>query len=121
MRFGASEQLPVEDWDLVMAANVRGPFLACKEVVPDMMKRKTGAIVNMSSIAGTRSTGARYIPYSASKAAIIGYTRALALEYASFGIRVNCVNGRCSSTRHLDRTRAKNFTFTKSSNTRPGL
>jgi NAD(P)-dependent dehydrogenase (short-subunit alcohol dehydrogenase family) len=50
-----------------------------------------GAIVNVSSIAGIRWTGARYLPYSASKAAIIGYTRALALEYARHKIRVNCI------------------------------
>ncbi len=91
MAFGPSTDIAVEDWDHVMAVNARSPFLACKVVLPDMVTAGTGAIVNVSSIAATRWTGARYLPYSASKAAIIGFTRALALEYAAHSIRVNCV------------------------------
>jgi NAD(P)-dependent dehydrogenase (short-subunit alcohol dehydrogenase family) len=91
MAFGTGVELAVEDWDRVMAVNARSPFLACKAVLPDMIAAGRGAIVNVSSIAATRWTGARYLPYSASKAAIIGFTRALALEYAAHGIRVNCV------------------------------
>ncbi len=91
MRFGPTDQLPVEDWDKVMDVNVRAPFLTSREVLPDMISARGGAIVNVSSVAGCRWTGARYVPYNASKAAIIGFTRALALEYASVGIRVNCV------------------------------
>jgi NAD(P)-dependent dehydrogenase (short-subunit alcohol dehydrogenase family) len=91
MAFGAATELAVEDWDHVMAVNARSPFLASKAVLPDMIAGGGGAIVNVSSIAATRWTGARYLPYSASKAAIIGFTRALALEYAVHRIRVNCV------------------------------
>jgi len=91
MAFGPGAELAVEDWDRVMAVNARSPFLACKAALPDMMAAGSGAIVNVSSIAAIRWTGARYLPYSASKAAIIGFTRALALEYAAHGIRVNCV------------------------------
>jgi NAD(P)-dependent dehydrogenase (short-subunit alcohol dehydrogenase family) len=91
MAFGAAAELGVADWDRVMAVNVRSPFLACRSVLPDMMAGGGGAIVNVSSIAAGRWTGARYLPYSASKAAIIGFTRALALEYAAHGVRVNCV------------------------------
>jgi NAD(P)-dependent dehydrogenase (short-subunit alcohol dehydrogenase family) len=91
MAFGPSGELAVEDWDRVMAVNARSPFLACKAVLPDMKAAGRGAIVNVSSIAAIRWTGARYLPYSTSKAAIIGFTRALALEYAAHAIRVNCV------------------------------
>ena len=91
MAFGPAAELAVADWDRVMAVNTRSPFLACKAVLPDMMAAGGGAIVCVSSIAATRWTGARYLPYSASKAAIIGFTRALALEYAAHRIRVNCV------------------------------
>lgn len=91
MAFGAAADLAVEDWDRVMTVNVRSPFLASKAVLPDMISAGGGAIVNVSSIAASRWTGARYLPYSASKAAVIGFTRALALEYAAYGVRVNCV------------------------------
>lgn len=91
MALGPSDRMAVEDWDRVMAVNVRSPFLACKAVLPGMIAANGGSIVNVSSIAAIRWTGARYLPYSASKAAIIGYTRALALEYARHNIRVNCI------------------------------
>lgn len=91
MTFGSATELAVADWDRVMAVNARSPFLACQAALPDMMAAGGGAIVNVSSIAAMRWTGARYLPYSASKAAIIGFTCALALEYAAHGIRVNCV------------------------------
>lgn len=91
MSFGATDQVAAEDWDRVMAVNVRAPFLASKAALPDMINGRGGAIVNVSSIAAGRWTGARYSSYSASKAAIVGFTRALALEYAAYGVRVNCV------------------------------
>jgi NAD(P)-dependent dehydrogenase (short-subunit alcohol dehydrogenase family) len=91
MAFGDPVDLDLAEWDRVTRVNGRSCFLACKYAVPQMRSRGGGAIVNMSSIAAIRSTGAPYHVYAASKAAIIGLTRSLALEYASAGIRVNCV------------------------------
>lgn len=75
-------------WDAVMAANVKGSFLCCKEAIPRM--GSGGSIVFLSS--GVALTGVRNrAAYSASKGAIIALTRNMALDYASRGIRVNCV------------------------------
>jgi NAD(P)-dependent dehydrogenase (short-subunit alcohol dehydrogenase family) len=66
-------------------------FLTCKHVLPVMERQGGGAIVNISSIAGIRCTGVSYISYNASKAGVIQFTRAVALEYAKKGIRANSI------------------------------
>lgn len=78
------------DWDRLFAVNVRGAFLCCRGVLPDMVRKKRGSIVNLSSMWGVTG-GSCEVPYSASKAALIGLTKALAREVAPSGIRVNCV------------------------------
>lgn len=78
------------DWDRLFAINVRGAFLCCRGVLPDMVRKKRGSIVNLSSMWGVTG-GSCEVPYSASKAALIGLTKALAREVAPSGIRVNCV------------------------------
>ena len=79
-----------ESWDRMFAVNVKGAFLITKEFLPDMLNKKSGSIVNVSSIWG--ETGAAMeVHYSASKAALIGMTKALAKELAPSGIRVNCI------------------------------
>ena len=90
MAFGDPVALSLEDWDRVSGVNGRAAFLAIKYAVPHL-EASQGVIVNVSSIAAIRSTGAPYPAYSASKAAILGLTRSLAIEYAPKGIRVNCV------------------------------
>jgi NAD(P)-dependent dehydrogenase (short-subunit alcohol dehydrogenase family) len=83
-------QLEVDDFDQVIAVNVRGVFLAMKFEIAAMVEGGGGSIVNMSSTAGLR--GVRGIAaYVAGKHAIIGLTRTAALEYADAGIRVNVV------------------------------
>jgi len=80
----------LSEWDNLFAVNVRGAFLMCREAIPGMVRRGRGSIVNISSMWGITG-GACEVPYSATKAALIGMTRALAKELAPSRIRVNCV------------------------------
>jgi 3-oxoacyl-[acyl-carrier protein] reductase len=88
---GPSENLTVEQWDRMFAVNVRGTWLCCKHVVPQMRKHGRGSIINISS--GTAWKGAAgFLHYVTSKAAVSGMSRALAREYGANGeIRVNCI------------------------------
>ena len=88
---GGPVEASEESWNRVIGVNLGSVFLTCKHVLPIMAARRYGAIVNVASIAGIRSLGFPYAAYSASKAAIIGLTRNMALQYASLGIRANCV------------------------------
>ena len=84
------EDIQVGEWDRVMAVNVRGPWLCAKAVAPHMTERRAGRIINISS--STVHLGiAGACHYVASKAAVIGLTRALARELGDFGINVNVI------------------------------
>ena len=83
-------EIPVEEWDRVMAVNLRGMFLSCRAVFPAMQERRHGKIVNISSSRVWEGTPNR-LHYTTSKAGVIGFTRALAREVAEFGITVNAV------------------------------
>jgi 3-oxoacyl-[acyl-carrier protein] reductase len=78
-----------EDWDKVLNINLKGVFNCCKFVVPDMVEKKYGKIVNMSSRAYLGNPG--QVNYSASKAGILGFTRSLAMEVGRYNINVNAV------------------------------
>lgn len=88
---------PLEDydeanWDRVIAINLTGTFLCTKYAIAQMLRQGTGgAIVNISSIAGLRANGAGATAYTTSKHGVIGFTRDVALEMASRGIRVNAL------------------------------
>ncbi|HLI10741.1 MAG TPA: SDR family NAD(P)-dependent oxidoreductase [Alphaproteobacteria bacterium] len=86
---------PVEtseaSWDRVTDVNLKSMFLACKYALPHMERQGGGAIVNIASIAGIRWTGVPYVSYSATKAAVIQFTRVVALQYARKGIRANSI------------------------------
>ncbi len=84
------EDVPVAAWDQVMGVNARGAFLMSRAAVPAMRKSGWGRIVSVSSRAAFRP-GPRRATYAASKAAIVGFTRSLALDLAPFGITVNAV------------------------------
>src|SRR5437868_8834549 len=84
------EDVPVEAWDLTMGVNAKGAFLMSRAAVPAMRKAKFGRIVSVSSKAAFRP-GARRATYAASKAAIVGFTKSLALDLAPYGITVNAV------------------------------
>lgn len=90
IRLGTAVELSVEDWDLVMAVNVRSVFLGAKYAVPAMETRGGGSIVNTASISGLHGDGGA-VCYAASKAAVINLTRALSTDHAAAGIRVNAI------------------------------
>jgi NAD(P)-dependent dehydrogenase (short-subunit alcohol dehydrogenase family) len=81
--------LSVEEWDRVSAVNIKGPFLCAKAIFPQMKRQRSGKIINISSSTVFSGTPL-FLHYVASKAALIGMTRALAREIGEFGI---CVNG----------------------------
>lgn len=85
-------ELTEERWDEVMDLNLKSAFLCSKAVVPSMMQRKTGAIINLSSIAGRNGGALGSIHYSTAKGGLITFTKGLAKELAPFGVRVNAVS-----------------------------
>jgi 3-oxoacyl-[acyl-carrier protein] reductase len=84
------EQLSDEDWRRVMEIDVTSVFLCSQAVITGMKARKSGRIVNVASIAG-KEGNPNMIPYSAAKAAVIGFTKALAKEVAQLGVYVNAI------------------------------
>jgi NAD(P)-dependent dehydrogenase (short-subunit alcohol dehydrogenase family) len=89
-RVGAVESIPVEEWDEIFAINVRGYFLTVRALLPALRASGAAAIVNTSSQVGLHGApGAT--AYSATKGAVIAFTKALALELAADGIRVNAI------------------------------
>lgn len=80
-----------EDWDLMMKTNLKGPFIFCQEVLPQMVETKWGRIVNISSIGGQWG-GINQVHYAASKAGLINLTMSIAKNYSSFGITCNAVS-----------------------------
>src|SRR6266699_5016031 len=86
-----AETMPLERWQQVIDANITGTFLMSQAVGRHMLERKKGAIVNVASIAGLGGGQLNTVGYNASKAAVINLTRALAIEWAGRGIRVNCI------------------------------
>ncbi len=87
---GLFTDMTLADWNRVMGVNCTGTFLCCRRALPPMIRRKKGCIVNVSSMWGEVGASCE-AAYSASKAAVIGLTKALAKEEGPSGIRVNCV------------------------------
>ncbi len=80
-----------QEWDKVLEVNLKGVFYCTKAVLPKMIEQKYGKIINIASIAGAVIGFPNLVHYSSSKAAIVGFTRSLALEVAQYGINVNAV------------------------------
>ncbi len=89
-RDGLSFRMKLEDWEDVLKINLTGAFIASQIVSSDMIRKRSGSIINMSSIVGVHGQGGQ-VNYSASKAGLIGYTKSLAKEVASRGVRVNAI------------------------------
>ncbi|HEX7853558.1 MAG TPA: 3-oxoacyl-ACP reductase FabG [Sphingobium sp.] len=84
------EDITEEIWDDLMAINMKGPFLCCKAILPDMVAANWGRIINISS-SSAQSGSSFHAHYAASKGGVIGFTKGLAMEYANRGITVNNV------------------------------
>ncbi len=89
-RDGLMARMKEEDWDAVLDTNLKGAFLCAKAASREMMKKKWGRIVNISSVSGFAGNPGQ-VNYSAAKAGLIGLTKAMAREYASRNITVNAV------------------------------
>lgn len=88
--FGTVTETPLEEFDRLVAVNLKGVFLCSKYAVPHLRRRGGGAIVNVSSINGIRGNH-RLAAYAATKGGVVALTYAMALDHAPEGIRVNCV------------------------------
>ena len=84
------DEIDPAEWDRMMAVNLRGTWLACRAVIPQMRTQRAGKIINISSGTALKGTGSR-IHYVTSKAGILGFTRTLAMEVGKDHICVNCI------------------------------
>lgn len=91
----------LSDWEQFVAINQTGTFLGMRAVIPGMQKQRAGSIINLSSIAGLAGTP-RAPTYAATKWAVRGMTKSVALEFAPFGIRVNSVHPGLIDTRMME-------------------
>jgi 3-oxoacyl-[acyl-carrier protein] reductase len=88
--FGLVTEFSDHDYDTILDTNLRGIFLACRYVLPSMISRGTGDIVNIASIAGKVGSATRAV-YCASKFGVVGFTQSLAEEVRQYGIRVSVI------------------------------
>jgi 3-oxoacyl-[acyl-carrier protein] reductase len=112
-RTAAIQEVTDEDWDSVMAVNLKGVFLCCRAAIPHMIGRRYGKIVSIASVAG-KEGNPNMIPYSTSKAGIICLTKCLAKEVATLGINVNCVAPAVIETDILKQVSAETVEYMKS-------
>ena len=81
----------IKDWDFSFNLNVRSMFVMTKAMLPKMIAAGGGIILNMASVLGAQKAAPNRLAYAASKAAVVGFTRALAIDHVKQNIRVNCV------------------------------
>ncbi len=101
---------PVDAWEQVMAVNLSGLFLCCREWTPHLRANNYGRIVNIASVAG-KDGNPNASAYSASKAAVIALTKSLGKELADTGVRVNCVTPAAVKTAIFDQMSAEHIAF----------
>src|SRR6185436_7071754 len=101
---------PIDEWERVLRVNLTGPFLCCRAVVPHMVKKKYGRIVNIASIAG-KEGNPNAVAYSASKAGLIGLTKSVGKELAQTGVLVNCVAPAVAKTALFDQMTEEHINY----------
>ena len=94
-------EYPIEEWQKVIDIELSGVFYCCKSIVPHMIEKNYGKIVNIASIAG-KEGNPNAMPYSAAKAGVIALTKSLGKELADKNIAVNCVTPAAAKTRIFD-------------------
>ncbi len=109
-RAAAVQDYPIPEWRRILATNLDGVFLCTRAVLPHMLARKSGRIVNVASISG-KEGNPNMSAYSASKAAVIGFTKAVAKETAQNGILVNCVTPAVIATSLLSQLAEEAVTY----------
>jgi 3-oxoacyl-[acyl-carrier protein] reductase len=92
------DEIEEKHWDLVVNVNTKGTFLCCQQVIPAMVKKGKGAIVNISALAGHWRASLAGVQYSAAKAGVEGITRQLAYDFGPMGVRINAVAPTVSMT-----------------------
>jgi SDR family mycofactocin-dependent oxidoreductase len=85
--YGLTHELSENEWDAMLDTNLKGPWLVAKEIIPHMIKQRSGVIINNSSVAGLRGMN-RLSHYAASKFGLVGLTKSWAIELAQYNIRV---------------------------------
>lgn len=106
VRVGPVETFPEEDYDLLIDVNLKGTHYTCKYAVPFFKKQKSGSIITLASVAAHIGQVA-HANYCSTKAGILGYTRALALDLAPYNVRVNSVSPGATDTPMLQSDVAK--------------
>ncbi len=99
--------ITVEDWERQIAVNLRSVFLCCSKVVPAMIQRRRGCIINTASVQAFATTG-QTAPYAAAKAGVLGLTRDMARDLGPHNIRVNGICPGCIETPMMDRSLKRN-------------
>ena len=105
--------LPAAEWRRVVEVNLVGPFLACAAVLPGMVARGYGRVVNIASVAG-KEGNPNASHYSASKAGLIGLTKSLGKELAGKGVLVNCITPAAAETELFQQMRPEQIAYMRS-------
>ena len=103
-------EYPIEEWDRVIAINLRSQFLCCRQVIPGMIERNYGRICNVASIAGKEGNPTASA-YSASKAGVIALTKSLAKEVAEHNISVNAITPAAAKTKIFDQVSEQHIAY----------